>query len=782
MRLLPRRGAVFAVALVVLIALAWAAITRGGDGTVRAGFEEFVVDATGPVDPWGKAVGDLDGDGLPDMVVGGHAPAPPVLWRRLLHKLHLWNYEWPQHGNLVWYSGRDRTRHLISSSHNVRTDIEVIDIDRDGRADVVTVTDQGIVWFRNPDWAATTVDTRALHDVEVADLDGDGKPDMVARNQHLFGHRSADRLHFYRQESPSKWVHAELHIRPDPYLDFGGEGLKVADIDGDGRPDAVINQAWFRNPGDLRDPAAWVPVPYCPAWNWPHANLEVADLNGDGRLDIVMAPAEPARAMFRLSWCEAPSRPGMPWVEHVIDPHVETVIHGVAAADLDGDGRIAVVTASMHLARGSKDIAVYRPAGDGQAWSRSVIGVVGSHSLKLLDVDRDGDLDVFGANFSGDAQGVHLWINRSASRTGQGWRRHVIDDTRPWPSTFVLAADLDGDRRPDLVSGSRWFRNPGPPGGRWSAAAIGKGFNNVALVHDFDGDGRPDLLASTWNGDDDVSSAGRAQGAVPGGLVWARNLGQGRFEVHDNIEPGTGDFLQGVALLRSAQGDRVVLSWHQPGLGLQQLRIPRDPVRERWRTSLLSPTSQDEELSAADIDRDGVPDLVLGTVWLRQEGPDAWARHLIQQPPGDPDRHRVGDVDRDGKLDIVVGHEAVSRPGKLAWYRQGSDPKQPWTEQVIAQLTGPMSVSLVDMDGDGDLDVVVGEHELRHPGSARLMWFENASGDGRRWRRHAIHTGDEHHDGALAVDLDNDGDLDIVSIGWGHGQLIVYENLGRDRS
>ena len=41
-----------------------------------------------------------------------------------------------------------------------------------------------------------------------------------------------------------------------------------------------------------------------------------------------------------------------------------------------------------------------------------------------------------------------------------------------------------------------------------------------------------------------------------------------------------------------------------------------------------------------------------------------------------------------------------------------------------------------------------------------------------------IHKGDEHHDGALVVDLDGDGDQDVVSIGWGHHKVIVYENVG----
>ena len=56
--------------------------------------------------------------------------------------------------------------------------------------------------------------------------------------------------------------------------------------------------------------------------------------------------------------------------------------------------------------------------------------------------------------------------------------------------------------------------------------------------------------------------------------------------------------------------------------------------------------------------------------------------------------------------------------------------------------------------------------------------FENL-GRGRQWRRHLVYTGDEHHDGAILVDLDRDGDLDVISIGWGHNKVVIYENLAR---
>jgi hypothetical protein len=93
-----------------------------------------------------------------------------------------------------------------------------------------------------------------------------------------------------------------------------------------------------------------------------------------------------------------------------------------------------------------------------------------------------------------------------------------------------------------------------------------------------------------------------------------------------------------------------------------------------------------------------------------------------------------------------------------------------------------MSLDVADMDGDGDLDVVAGEHNLKDPASAKLYVFENVDGKGIVWLPHVVSMGDEHHDGTVLVDIDGDTDLDIISIGWGHDRVLLYENKAIDGS
>ena len=71
---------------------------------------------------------------------------------------------------------------------------------------------------------------------------------------------------------------------------------------------------------------------------------------------------------------------------------------------------------------------------------------------------------------------------------------------------------------------------------------------------------------------------------------------------------------------------------------------------------------------------------------------------------------------------------------------------------------------------------------MKEPERAKLYVFENVDGRGAAWASHVVHTGDEHHDGAITVDIDNDGDLDIISMGWGHKRVLLYENKAIDHS
>lgn len=740
-----------------------------------------VVDSDGPHAPWGKTVGDINGDGLIDLVVGGHRPRRLTIIEKIKKKMGLFQWDYTG-GELAWYQNPSWQRHLISEDFAIRTDLEIADIDSDGKNDIVILADKGIYWLKNPSWEKHRISSDKLHDIELGDLDADGDIDIVARSQSLFGTPDGNRVKIYRQDKNNQWVGASIKV---PH----GEGLKLADMDKDSLLDIIVNQQWLKNPGEISSIDSWRAIHYAVDWVWQDVFIDTADINLDGRQDIVLAPAEEVGEFYQISWFEAPVHTAENWKKHIIDPEVEAVHHFIAARDIDLDGDIDVLTAEMNQGQNS-EVKYYLNNGNSE-WSKHVIGTEGSHSMRALDIDQDGDIDLFGAQWQKEGYDakytIQLWRNTLSDNPA--WTRHLIDDNKPGQATFVYASDINGDGAKDIITGGFWYQQPGSLNGEWRRFSLGDKATNIALVADFDGDSDNDILASGWRGYDHKPSLiqrilNRLEikkyeyKTIGNRFVWARNDGHGNFEILENIEHASGDFLQGIALLNDSadQLKRILLSWHHTGEGLQALTLPDDPVNQIWQWSVLHPESQDEQINVGDIDNDGFNDILLGTKWLRHRGPDDWELKNISNSPGEPDRNQLVDLNNDGLLDVVIGYQAISEKGKLAWYQQPDDGEGLWQEHLIAEIIGPMSLSVTDMDGDEDMDIVAGEHNLLTPQDSKLLWFENLDGSAKQWKAHLIHQGDEHHDGALTVDLDNDGDLDVVSIGWSHGKVLIYEN------
>jgi len=684
---------------------------------------------------------DIDRDGIDDFVIGARAAAPALVWYRR--------------------TGAGWQRYVIEPELlPIEAGGAVHDIDGDGDLDIVMGEDASgnrVYWWANPhphhdpgaSWQRRVIKDgggNQHHDQIFADLDGDGQVEL------LFWNQRAQQLLLAEvppePTSEERWPLTVVFAAETRKF----EGLAAADIDGDGRQDLIGGGRWFQHRGGTEYDAELIDD------EMRFARVAAGQLKPGGRPEVVFVVGD---GIGRLKWYEWD---GASWLGH--DLLGFDVIHGhsLELGDVDQDGNLDIFCAEMHTPGHGDEATAWIFYGDGQGhFRKEVVSTgIGNHESRLADLDGDGDLDILVKPYSWQAPRVDVLLNRQARL--DRWVRHVVDPAKPWQSVFVAAADLDGDGRQDIVTGGWWYPNPGPADGPWQRRTIGEPLHNMAAVHDFDGDGDLDVLGT------------RGEGSEPNAhFVWARNQGDGTFEVIDDIAEGDGDFLQGVAIGRfQSPRPEIALSWHAAGRGVQMLTVPAEPAAARWRLRKISEISQDEALSAGDIDRDGALDLLLGTRWLRNRG-TAWELREIGPEPL-PDRNRLADLNGDGRLDAVVGFEAISQPGDVVWYEQPQSGGGPWAKHVVATVIGPMSLDVGDLDQDGDLDLVVGEHDLAHPETAKLYAFENADGRGGRWLAHIVAVGDEHHDGAILTDIDGDGDLDIVSIGWSHGRVLLYEN------
>jgi hypothetical protein len=364
--------------VIVLAAAAW---------SCGPSFVEQVVDSSPPTDPWMKAVGDLNGDGKPDLVLCGRA------------------------GPLVWYENPSWARHTISSAtgpDESSTGIAIADVDGNGSPDVVLANG---VWFANPrpsgdpvrdTWVRHQIDQAWGHDVFAIDLDRDGRVDVVKRHQGTAG----DVIRVFRQGPGDTWTERDI---PAP----SGEGLAVGDVDGDGDPDIVIGGTWYQNDGDIVS-GAWTPHVYTRSYDYPNVVVRIADIGGSSRPDIVLSPSEPAGGSYRISWFEAPSDPKGLWAEHILVDPVETVVHGLAVADFNLDGEPDVAYAQMNQGADPDLVEVLLRRGSGYAGV--TLSQQGSHDIVAADLDGDGRPDLFGANWSTAQAPDHavpkIWLDR----------------------------------------------------------------------------------------------------------------------------------------------------------------------------------------------------------------------------------------------------------------------------------------------------------------------------------------------------------------------------------
>ena len=313
----------------------------------------------------------------------------------------------------------------------------VVDLDKDGRLDLL-IADLGdvppsdhlkasVVWLQR--LADGTYRKHVLAsglprvaDVEAIDVNGDGKLDLVVA---AFGWRQVGSL-LLLENHTKDWASPVFVPR---VLDArtGAIDVPIVDLDKDGRPDIVTvfsqqyeTVAAFLNKGGGAFRTETIYAGPHPAWgsSW----VDVADLDGDGRLDVILSHGDMLddfllKPWHGIQWLE--NRGSFPFVEHTLA--ALNGVHGAKAVDLDRDGDLDIVAVAYvppprrndEAPRTTLPSLVWLEQTSRGHFERHTLEVGGRHvSFDAADYDHDGDTDLVVGNFGIESEAwVEVWEN-----------------------------------------------------------------------------------------------------------------------------------------------------------------------------------------------------------------------------------------------------------------------------------------------------------------------------------------------------------------------------------
>ena len=448
-------------------------------------WELIILDAVPPhmTEVAGMAAADIDDDGKTEVIVVGN-------------------------GALLWYRPSTSEKGVIAHGFHFGVGVALEDIDQDGRREVITgrllpgSENWILCWYKagaklDDPWTEHILDGDTAghpHDVIVADLDGDGKQELVANAMYC----EHPGLFAYEAPADPKRPWKKQMIQTG----ISAEGTRAGDLDGDGRDEVVSGPYWFSAPrGGAFSGEPWETHSLAPGFR-EMCRAAIIDVNGDGRLDVILVEDEYPDG--RLSWFEnrLKTHPNYPWIEHPIDGALN-FSHTLRAWKDPKSREVHLLAGEMNAGGWyapydwDARLIDYSTLDGGTSWRKDLIYQgEGTHEAVRVDLDGSGTEVIFGHAAQVIAEqkagGYTGWVQMFRPRQKRSvlgeYKHTLVDRQKPHTGIDILAVDIDGDGRLDIVCGAWWYKNP-----TWERYEI-PGVAQIIAAYDLDKDGQKELI------------------------------------------------------------------------------------------------------------------------------------------------------------------------------------------------------------------------------------------------------------------------------------------------
>ena len=634
--------------------------------------------------------------------------------------------------------------------------------------------------------------------ITLGDMDGDGDLDVIAGNGSIAG--EANRLYLNNgSAAPFNGV-IGTNIGADRN---NTTAIAVGDVDSDGDLDVIVgnnperNQLYLNN--GSTDPFNDVTGTSISADINATFAIALGDVDGDGDLDVFAGNGGVFGEANRLYLNNGGADPfngvtGTDITEEANDTRA------IALGDVDGDGNLDIITGNTLNLNGSVANRLYLNNGSAAPFN----GVTGTNisatdsnstfAIALGDVDGDGDLDVIAGTLLGTSR-LRLTLNNGgANPFNSAISTSISADIN---SVFAIAlGDMDGDGDLDLIEGNGRLgvEEDSSISGEINRLHLNNGnanpFNGVTSMDiTADGDLTRAIAVGDVDGDGDLDVVAGNRASQPN-LLYLNNGSADPFNdvtgVNITVDRNNTDAIALGDVDRD--GDLDVIAGNRFGTNRLYLNNgSADPFNGVTGVDITAERNSTRAIALGDVDGDGDLDLIEGNdagerinrLYLNNGSAAPFNGVIGVNITADANNTQaivLGDVDGDGDLDIVAGNALRSSnvSDRLYLNNGSADPFNGVTGTNIGAPEGisTQAIALGDVDGDGDLDVIVAR-------STNRLYLNNGSADPFNGVTSSNITQEINFTTAFVlVDVDVDGDLDIITGNRSERNNRLYLNNG----